>query len=238
MQDTSIRVQDLKLFNRLQSWKNHYKNFIDLLKDIKEQTSVNSRQLTILMGLGFFSEFGKNKYLMDLNDLYDKFATIKQVKKDKMEELGLSEYLMKKYSSKETTKIYKDIDNTGLIAELSKRVENKSMSVVDQVKFEMEYLNYVIYTNPKVHESYYIVTDYKTFKESRKPYITLHNVRSGDEIKTKITSVKVYEKAPFGLYSVLRVNELTPQFKKKNVNGVWTVTDETELILTDYEVVK
>ena len=145
---------------------------------------------------------------------------------------------MKKYAEKETAKIFKEIDNAGLISELCKRVENKSLSVVDQVKFEHEYLNYVIYTNPKVHESYYIVTDYKTFKETRKPYLVLHNVRTGEDISTKITSVKVYEKSPFGLYSVLKVNELTQQFKKKNVNGVWAVTDETELILTDYEVIK
>ena len=26
--------------------------------------------------------------------------------------------------------------------------------------------------------------------------------------------------------------------KKKNVNGEWTVTDEVELVLTDYEVIK
>ena len=122
--------------------------------------------------------------------------------------------------------------------ELAKRIDNKALSVVEQVKFEQEYLNYVIYTNPKVHESYYIVTEYKTFKESRKPYCTLHNVRTGEDIKTKITSVKIYEKQPFGLYSVLKVSEFTTQFKKKNVNGEWIVSDETEEILTEYEVIK
>ena len=218
--------------------KNKYINFIDLLKDIKEHTSVNSRQLTILIGLGFFDDFGKNKYLMDINELYDKFADIKQVKKDKMDSLGLSEYLMQKYSEKETAKTYKDINNAGLISELSKRIENKPLSVIDQIKFEIEYLGYVVYMNPKVHESYYIVTEYKTFKESRKPYCVLRKVRTGEDIKTKVTSVKIYEKAPFGLYSCLKVNKFTEQFKKKNVNGVWQVTDETELVLTDYEVIK
>lgn len=220
------------------SQNNHYNSFIDLLTDIKTKTSVNSRQLEILIGLNFFSDFGKNKYLMDVNKIYDKFYSIKQVKKDKMEELGLSEYLMNKYAEKETAKMYKDIDNLGLISELIKRLENKSLSVVEQVKFEQEYLGYVIYTNHKVHESYYIVTDYKTFKEIRKPYVILHNVCTGEDIKTKITSVKVYERQPFGLFSVLKVNEFTTQFKKKNVNGEWVVSDETEEILTDYEVIK
>lgn len=220
------------------SQNNHYKSFVDLLADIKTKTSVNSRQLEILIGLNFFSDFGKNKYLMDVNEIYNKFYSIKQVKKDKMEELGLSEYLMSKYAEKETAKMYKDIDNLGLILELVERLENKSLSVVDQVKFEIEYLGYCVYTNPKVNKKYWICTDYKVFKESRKPYVTLHNVRTGEDVKTKITSVKVYEKQPFGLFSVLKVNEFTTQFKKKNVNGEWVISDETEEILTDYEVIK
>ena len=220
------------------SQNNHYESFIDLLTDIKTKTSVNSRQLEILIGLNFFSDFGKNKYLMDVNEIYDKFYSIKQIKKDKMEELGLSEYLMNKYAN-ETPKMYKNIDNLGLISELVKRLENKSLSVVEQVKFEQEYLGYVVYTNPKVNEKYWICTDYKVYKEIRKPYVTLHNVRTGEDVKTKITSVKVYERQPFGLFSVLKVNEFTTQFKKKNVNGEWIVSDtETEEILTDYEVIK
>lgn len=229
--------------------KNKYNNFVELLIDINEKTSVNSRQLEILVGLNFFEQFGKNKYLLEIiklcNGVKDgskiikpAMLTCKQLKKDKLDEYGISDYLAQKYCAKETAKQYSNIDNIGLVTELAKRIENKPLSVVEQVKFEQEYLNYVIYTNPKVHESYYIVTEYKTFKESRKPYCTLHNVRTGEDIKTKITSVKVYEKQPFGLYSVLKVNELTTQFKKKNVNGEWVVTDETEEILTDYEVIR
>jgi len=229
--------------------KNKYNNFVELLIDINEKTSVNSRQLEILVGLNFFEQFGKNKYLLEIIKLCNgvkegskiikpAMLTCKQLKKDKLEEYGISEYLAQKYCAKETAKQYSDIDNIGLVTELAKRIDNKALSVVEQVKFEQEYLNYVIYTNPKVHESYWIVTEYKTFKESRKPYVTLHNVRTGEDIKTKITSVKIYEKQPFGLYSVLKVNEFTTQFKKKNVNGEWTITDETEEILTDYEVIK
>ena len=229
--------------------KNKYNNFVELLIDINEKTSVNSRQLEILIGLNFFERFGKNKYLLEIVNLCNgvkdgskiikpAMLTCKQLKKDKLESYGIPEYLAQKYSEKETAKQYSQIDNIGLVTELSKKIENKSLSVVEQVKFEQEYLNYVVYTNPKVHESYYIVTEYKHFKESRKPYVTLHNVKSGEDIRTKITSVKIYEKAPFGLYSVLRVHKFTEQFKKKNVNGVWTVTDETELVLTDYDVIK
>ena len=92
--------------------------------------------MDLVIGLNFFSEFGNNKYLMQISDIYDKFAMCKIISKKKMEELGLSEYLMKKYAGKETASQYRNIDNIGLITELSSRLEDKSMSVVDQVKFE------------------------------------------------------------------------------------------------------
>ena len=217
---------------------NKYKTFVDVLADVHSKTSINSRQLTILMGLNFFSEFGNNKYLMQISDLYDKFATCKIISKKKMEDLGLSEYLMKKYSNKETASQYRELDNIGLITELSSRLEDKSMSVVDQVKFEKEYLQYVVYINPKVNKSFYIVTEYKTFKEVRKPYCTLHNIKTGEDVKTRVTSVKVYQDNPFGEYSILKVDHFDQKYKKKCVNGTWQETDELEDILNDYEVIK
>ena len=200
--------------------------------------SVNSKQLEILIGLDFFSDFGKNKYLFELSNLYDKFATCKQIKKAKMESLGVTEYLMKKYAGKETAKIYKEIDNIGLITELSLRIENQSMSVVDQVKFEKEYLQYIVFKNPKVNKTFYIVTEYKIYKEARKPYLVLHNIKTGEDVKARVTSVKIYQDNPFGEYSILKIDRFTKKNKKKCVNGTWTETDELENILDDYEVIK
>ena len=232
--------------------KNHYDSFPELLKDINEKTSVNSRQLTILTILDFFSDFGKNKYLLDIIELCngvkeDKkkgikakpaLLTAKQIKKDKMEELGISEYLMTKYAGKETSKMYSQIDNVGLVTEMTERIENKSLDVISQVKAEQEFLEYVIYTNPNVSENYYCVINYKHFKEARKPYVVLHNLNTGEDVKTRIKSVKVYENAPFGLYSILKVQSFTMSPKVKNVNGEWVKTEELEPILTDYEVIK
>lgn len=250
---TSVKYCNAQIADELYELsKNHYDSFVELLKDINEKTSVNSRQLMILTGLDFFSDFGKNKYLLDIIELCngvkaDKkkgikakpaLLTVKQIKKDKMEELGISEYLMKKFAGKETEKQYSQINNIGLIENLAERLENKSMDVVSQVKFEQEYLEYVVYTNSRVSEKYYIVTAYKTFKEARKPYCTLHNIKTGEDVKTKIKSVKLYEANPFGEYSILKVNDFTMSPKTKNVNGQWVKTDELEPILTDYEVIK
>lgn len=217
---------------------NKYDSFIDLLNDIKEKTSLNSRQLEILTGLNFFSEFGKNRYLLDVIEVYDKFNSCKQINKSKLESLGITEYQAKKYSNKETPALFKEIDNVGLIKELSSHIENKEMGVIDMIKFEKEHLEMVVYTNPKVSEDYYIIVDYKTYKDVTKPYFTARNVRTGEEIHSRIKQSKVYKENPFGQYSVLKIKEFDKGFKTKLIDGEWTKTDETEDILVNYEVIK
>lgn len=218
--------------------KNKYKSFIELLTDIKSKTSLNSRQLSILTGLNFFKEFGENKYLLNIIDLYDKFFSCKQIKKDKLEELGLTEFLMKKYSSKETAALYKEIDNVGLISELVKKIENKPMGIIEHVKFEKEYLEYITYKNEDANEEYYIIVDFIQGKDVSKPRFVARNIKTGEETSSRIKQSKIFKEYPFGLYSVLRIKEFSKEFKRKPVNGVWTVTDEIEDILTDYEVIR
>lgn len=219
--------------------KGYYNSFPELLDAIHKNTSVNARQLKILTGLNFFSQYGKNKYLLNVIDIYDKFSKCKQIKKSQLEELGLTEYLMKKYSSKETAALYKEIDNVGLITELCSKLENCEMGIIESMKFEKEFLEYITYTNPKVSESYYIVTEFKTYKDATKPYITARNVKTGEEIKTRIKQGKIFRENPFGLYSVLKIKEFEPEFKKRpNADGKWVPTDEVEDVLYEYEVIK
>lgn len=218
--------------------KNKYKSFVELLLDIKSKTSLNSRQLSILTGLNFFKEFGENKYLLNIIDIYEKFSSCKQIKKDKLEELGLTEFLMKKFSNKETTALYKEIDNIGLISELVKKLENKPMGIIEHIKFEKEYLEYVTYTNPSANGEYYIIVDFIQNKDVSKPRFVARNIKTGEEVSSRIKQGRIFKEYPFGLYSVLRIKEFSKEFKRKPINGVWTVTDELEDVLTNYEVIK
>lgn len=235
----SVKYCNSKIADELLALSNNkYDTFADLLKDIKDKTSLNSRQLTILTGLNFFSDFGNNKYLLNIIDIYDKFANAKIIAKNKMETLGVTDFLMAKYAGKETKSQYRELDNYGLIKELCSRLKNESMNIVEQVKFDMEYLEYTTYVNPKMADYYYIVTDFMTYKDSCKPTVILRNIHNGEEIKTRIKQSKIFKEHPFGQFSILRVDDFTYEFKKKPVNGKWMETDETEPILTEYEVYK
>ena len=237
-------MQSIKYLNAqvgeelLELSKNKYDSFIDLLKDIKAKTSLNARQLTILVALNYFEDFGKNDYLLKIIDIYNQFSTAKVINKNKLESLGISEYLMEKYAAKETKSQYRDIDNNGLIKELCSKIENKSLTITEQVKFEIEYLGYPIYTNPNIADCYYIVTEFTQYKDASRPYFTLYNLRNGNTIKTKIKQGKAYKEQPFGLCSVLDVREFTYKNKTKLVDGEWQQSDELEPILETYEVIK
>lgn len=237
--------------------KKKYTSFIELLDDIS-RTSVNTRQLNILTGLNFFSEFGKNKRLLKIIQLYNgvkekpkgskspktllpPLRTCNQIKKDKIEgyeKFGLSEYLVKKYAGKETAKQYSQIDNIGLLNEMLERIPDKNMSITEQIKFEKEYLEYVTYTNSDISDKYYVVIDYKTYKDETKPYFTLRNLNTGEETKTRIKQGKIYRQNPFGEFSILKVDGFTWDYKKKMINGEWRYSDEQEPILEEYEVIK
>lgn len=237
-------VQSIKYLNAqigeelLELSKNKYDTFIDLLKDIKDKTSINSKQLTILVALNYFEDFGANDYLLKIIDIYDKFATAKVIAKNKMESLGINEYLMTKYAAKETKSQYRELDNEGLIKELCSKIENKPLSITEQIKFEIEYLGYAVYTNPSIADYYYIITEFEQYKDASRPYFTLYNLKTGESIKTKIRQGKTYKENPFGLYSVLDIRGFTYKNKTKLVDGEWTKTEELEAIVETYEVIK
>lgn len=234
-----------------------YKSFIELLDDIFDKTSINNRQLRILIGLNFFSDFGNNQYLLDIFNLYngvkikDKKTnkdiqllpsirncnTIKKDKLEQYEQYGITEYLLKKYAN-ETAKQYNKIDNIGLLNELVLKLENKPMSIQDSVKFEKEYLQYITYINTDIADYYYIVIDFKTYKDDTRPYLILRQLQTGKEIKTRIKQSKIYKSAPFGEFSILKIEGFTEDFKGKYVNDEYIKTDERELILEEYEVIR
>ena len=218
--------------------KNEYDNFVDLLKDIKDNTSVNSRQLDILIGLDFFSDFGGNAKLFKVAEIYDKLGTAKVISKKKMDELGLSEFMMKKHCNKETASQWREIDNKGLIADLCSNIENASLNAIDQMKYEHEYLGNINYMNPNMADSYYAIVSFETYKNPCTPVVMIRRMCDGEEIKARVKQSKVFKENPFGLLSIIKMDMLTYEHKKKLIDGSWQKTDETECVLKDYEVIK
>ena len=236
---SSIKFCNTQIANELlELSKNHYDTFTDLLKDIKEKTSVNSRQLDILIRLNFFSDFGGNKYLLEVNDVYDKFAKAKIIAKKKVEELGLSDYILQKYCGKETASQWRDIDNDGLIKELCGKIENKSLGIKEQIFAEVEYLGYANYTNKNISEHYYIVIGFDDSRNATRPYCTLYRICDGEKINTRVNRSDVFKRNSFGLWSVINMPIISYEYKKVKVGDEWVDSNETRVVMKEYEVIK
>lgn len=79
---------------------NHYTKFIDLLYDIDAKTSLDVRQLNILIKIDFFSEFGNQRELLRITEIfYDMFnkGQAKKIAKVKVDG-GLLEPVVQNYS--------------------------------------------------------------------------------------------------------------------------------------------
>ena len=216
--------------------KNHYDNFVDLLSDIILKTSVDDRQLHILTTLNFFSEFGKNKYLLSIIDMYNSLGKCKTLKKDKIVSLNIREEDVRKCAEEETPKQYSNVNKAKLVKLIICGLENKALSIKEQIVYEQEYLGNIMYKNPKAPKDMYYVLECKFYKDKTKPYLMLYNMRDGEYLKTKITSGKSFIESPFIAGNVINVKEFGERNKMKKVGGDWIKTDEKERIVKKWDV--
>lgn len=225
--------------------------FVELL-DVIRTLKIDNNQMITLIGLNYFSDFGYNKYLLSMYNLYNgikikgktilpSFRDCKQISKDKIDsykEYGVTEYTIKKHSKSETAKQYRDLDNISLLNDIANNyLSNKGFDFKEQIEFDLTNLNYTLLTYD-TNETYWVVISFKVYADASKPYVTLHNLKTGEELKTKINQPTVYRQNPFGLYSILNIIDFTWNYKKQKINDVWKTTDELEPILENYEVIK
>jgi DNA polymerase III alpha subunit len=220
--------------------KNNYNNiFTNFLEDLKGK-GINQNIIVNLIKLDYFSDFGKSQYLLNILDIYNKLNSVKQINKSKLNALDLSENMIKKYADKETKSLYKEIDNMGLINELIMNLENKDIKLGDKIQTEMECLGYVMTQIENLSKNIYYVLkidEYKN-KKSYTFYPTLYNIKTGKEIKYKISDYMMYMDYPFKVGEIINItNESKSPKKKQDENGKWKpVPNEFNNMLDGWEI--
>lgn len=139
---------------------NHYDTFFDVLGDIANKTSLNARQLEILIKIDFFQEFGNAKFLMRYIAIFDKLkhGQISQVKKDS--DWGDTALAIFARHSKETKSLYRIEDIKGILCEFNELLQSANIpdfSISDKIAFQQEYLGYIniATNNPEdIHKLY------------------------------------------------------------------------------------
>ena len=136
-----------------------YKYFVDVLAAIDKETSINSRQTEILIKLDFFSEFGNQRELLTIYDMYDRFfkrGDAKQVKRDQVDGSPF-ESIMRKHSTWTTkngdeAKSYTITNMECLLRDMELYVKEAHMDdIEDRIKIKnfAEYMGYIGYASGK-----------------------------------------------------------------------------------------
>lgn len=199
-------------------------SFIDLLKIIKG-TSVNSRQLDILIKLDFFAEFGDIHKLLKCVELFDKMYGKKQFKKDKIQEIGIPFEMISKYAAKSTEKIFKDVDTDGLLKELADNISYKPVTLLDRFKYENECLGYVITVNPNEDKHKYYVTDINCTKYMT--MVTLYEIYSGKTRQVKMWTSR-FNQGRFNIGNVIYITQIDKKPKREPTGNIDPVTGKKE----------
>lgn len=208
---------------------NQYDNFMNLLVDIG-QTSCNSRQLTILIDLGFFEEFGHPNMLKKQCDIFNAFYGKKQIKKDVL--VGLPVWIFEKYAEKETEKQYRYSDTLPMLIELCQTIDYPKTTIKNRIQSELNHLGYIQITLDNVSDEYYFVTDING------NWLTLYQLHTGSTIKIK-SRKKYLQDTDIEVGKIIKIIDVSDEPKwRKDSMGEWYKSEETEPILTRFLVLK
>ena len=207
---------------------NQYNSFSDLLVDIKEKTSCNSRQLEILIKLDFFSEFGKRQKLLEIVEMFNKIYSKKQFKKDS---LPCKEELIRQFAQKETDRIFKEVDTLSLCKFLESNIANLDMEIEEIIKAELEYLGSPAFMTDELEEGSLICIDVNT---KYTPKILFYNPTTGGKEYIKI-SKKLWKNQPLDIGDIIIVYDLYEKEGSTKVDGKWISNGKYELWLNKYK---
>ena len=214
-----------------------FSNFIDLLYAIQElPNKPDSRQLDILVKIGYFQEFGNAKALLTGIEVFNKFYKCKTIKVDKFKEMGYNIDDVMPYVGKATEKTLSQLDNMGIILALLRSMKMPKTTAVDMARWQCEHLGYCSISNPNEDPSNWLVLEikknnygtswaklwnicYGCAREYRlnKKFAVANPIEVGDYIKAVIVEKPKYKKNEDGSFSQVG-NEVISEVKcwKKN----------------------
>lgn len=156
---SSVKFMSEQLADELYtlSQENTYSRFVDLLADIDAKTSCNARQLDILIKLDFFSDFGNQRELLRINNLFDelfKKGEARKIAREKVDGTPL-ESIVQKYAVGTTkaggvAKAYTLLDVTSVLREAEDAVRAlhmEDLSDLTKVHNFKDIMGYAGYTS-------------------------------------------------------------------------------------------
>lgn len=210
---------------------NQYNNFIELLYDITQKTSINSAQLDILVRLGFFNEFGNSRLLNGLVEYFNFFkqGSAKQISVDKIKDNQILDNIIKRHSRLSPSgKTYMDLNVRAILNDIEEWMNCNNVRdypIKEKINTQIEYLGFVNLTTGREEDKRkLLVLDVKPLVSQKYNKIwayAIDEISIGSGKKNRLTIwANKFERKP------LQANDILYAYKvEKNDRGYWYLQD-------------
>lgn len=180
---------------------NQYADFVDLLYDL-QKTTINSRQLDILVKIDFFSEFGDINTLLWIVQEFTRLFGKRTIKKDSPLVKTIGEDILRKFADSETATHIDEIDHLDFFR--YKEISDVQEALADCQKFRYEeqpdgtkkkILNGISYT--KLFKKYEITDEEKEYFATKTVYGRFEGIHTKSLLKYLLKNSK-YPKCRVG----------------------------------------
>lgn len=211
--------------------QSHFDNFIDLLFALKK-TSIDARQLDILIKLDFFSDFGDSGTLLKINDVFQSIAKTKmtQFRKADIEARGVDLQLVTRYALGETPTSYKYSPEMyrQLLIDFTKICDLHTPLEV-KLRWQLELLGYVDYSDPNLDSRLILISDLDTKYSPRFKAICL---KTGQSCEMRVASKgnprdgkTTFNRVPFENGDILWMDKCVKKPKQRKTENGWEIAE-------------
>ena len=214
-----------------------FRNFIDVLFALQQlKDKPDSRQLDILIKIGYFEEFGSAKALLLGVEIFNKFYKCKNIKLDKWNEMGYNINILKDNADKMTEKTASGLDNYGLILGILRSLHMPRTTIVDKLRWQAELLGYVDGSDPSRDVNDWLVLGVETTSYGT-AWLRLYNLCYGAERHYKVDKRWATSHSCKAGDVVKVVLEDKPKFKKLD-DGKFVKTGEVETVVKMFKILE
>ena len=203
--------------------KSDIKNRAALYQALMDDPRINKKAIEILFHLGYFNKFAQPNRLIAEYEIYQKYISVKVLTKSSFDDIMID--VIRPCCGKETEKQFREIDNKALITALIKQANIKPTTIVDRIKWQLEYLGYCTVSDPNSDPNDWLVLDVKTTGYGT-VYITAYNLCYGAE-RTYRANKKFWANNQLSKGDVIRAVLQEKNKMKKDENGEWITLSET-----------
>lgn len=202
--------------------KTDIKNRAALYQALIDDPRINKKAIEILFHLGYFDRFAQPNRLIAEYEIYQKYISAKVLTKSSFDDIMID--VIRPCCGKETEKQFREIDNKALITALIKQANIKPATIVDHIKWQLEYLGYCTVNDSNSDPNDWLVLDVKTTGYGT-VYCTLYNLCYCAE-RTYRANKKFWVNHQLSKSDVIRAVLQEKNKMKKDENGEWITLNE------------